>query len=522
MHLRTPVHRLKTPLNARWVALAIAVLLCPIALLASEPPEPLSPAVADALRLLDLWIDEQVAARELPGLSIGVVHGDELVWARGYGLADLESATPATPQTLYRIGSVTKLFTATAVMQLRDRGLLRLDDPVRRHLPWFEVTSDFAGEPEITLWHLLTHTSGLPREGAFPYWTTHQFPSREELIARLPSQRAIYPPGTHYKYSNLGMALLGEVVAAVSGQPYAEYLEQHVFAPLGMGSTTVRPDAEDHARMATAYFRRGAEAADGGRPVFEYYDTGAISPAANIVSSVEDLARFAALQFRDGTESVDEGTGDEGAGGGQILRASTLREMHRPQWIRDGWQSAIGLGFRVSREDGEIVVSHGGWVGGNRSHLLLVPAREIAVVVLTNADDANPGLFASRALATVGPALAAAAAASAPAGAPAGPSDWMRHADAYTGTYTDPWGWETEVMVLDGALVLYDHDYPPSDTPADGITRLEPVVGPGAPAHTFRLPDGETLRFQLDADGRVERLWKRSEYLLPAPPPQER
>lgn len=513
MRIRNRTELLHSPAITRCIALAIAVALCaPVS--AAETPLAERPPVTEALGVLDLWIAEQVDHRRLPGLSIGIVHGDELVWARGYGMADVESATPATPQTLYRLGSVTKLFTATAVMQLRDRGLLRLDDPVRRHLPWFSVESDFAGEPEITIRHLLTHTSGLPREGAFPYWTTHSFPDRAALIERLPSQRAVYPPGTRYKYSNLGMALLGEVVAAVSGELYDEYLERHVFAPLGMDGTSVRPDAGERDRLATAYFRYDGEEEGESREVFEYYDTGALAPAANIVSSVDDLARFAALQFADGTA----------AEGAQVLRASTLREMHRPHWIRDGWRSAIGLGFRVARaDDGEILVSHGGWVGGNRSHLLLRPADEIAVIVLTNADDASPSFFAHRAQETAGDAIAAAAAAeiatetaaeTAAAEGGDAPDGWKRRAAAYLGTYTDPWGWETEVIVLDGALALYDHDYPPSDRPADGVTRLEPTGEP----HTFRLPDGETLRFQLDTEGRVERLWKRYEYLLPATP----
>ena len=444
------------------------------------------PRVADSIRLLDLWIEEQRDYRHLPGLAIGVVHDRELVWARGYGTSDLESGAPVTPETVFRVGSITKLFTATAIMQLRDAGKLRLDDPVAAHLPWFQVKSTFTDEPEISVRQLLTHTSGLPREAAFPYWTTHDFPTREQIRQALPSQDAIFAPATTYKYSNLGMALLGEIVAEVSGEPWADYLRKHVFEPLGMSATSAAPGDELLARMTTGYLRR---AADGHRRIADYYDTGGLAPAANIVSSVADLARFAALQFS----------------GGTVLRASTLREMHRPHWMREDWSGGLGLGFRIARRGGKTVVSHGGWVAGHRSHLLLVPAEKIAVIALTNADDASPGQFSGAAYDVVGTAIAAATAPE-PEPKPVDPA-WQR----YLGVYADPWGWEYRVTILNDALVMYEHNYPPEDDPEDALTRLEPVA-----EHTFRMSDGELVVFELGADGKVERVRRRYDYIYPA------
>ena len=455
------------------------------------------PAVAGALAVLDLWIGETLAARDLPGLSIAVVHDQELVWAQGYGFADLAARTPATPATLYRLGSVTKLFTATAAMQLRDAGKLRLDDPVAHHLPWFAVESEFADAPAITIRHLLTHTSGLPREAAFPYWTDHVFPGRDDVIAALPGQRAVFAPESRIKYSNLGVALLGEVVAAASGEPYAAYLERHLFAPLGMASTTVAPTAEHHRRRATSYLRRMP---DGRRDAFDYYDTAALAPAANGVSSVLDLARFAMLQFRDPPAD----------GAAQVLAGSTLREMRRPHRLADDWQSGRGLGFAVRRRTGKTLAFHGGWIGGNRSHFLLAPDGEVAVIVAINADDGDPGDFAYAAYDLLGPAIAEAVAPPPePPGEKRADPAWRR----YLGTYADPWHWEVKVLIVDGELVLYEHDYPPADDPAEGLTRLEPVA-----EHTFRMPDGEPLVFELDAAGRVERIRRRHDYLYPVPP----
>ena len=126
------------------------------------------PEVADAIRVFDKWVEQHIAHRNAPGLSIAVVYDQEIVWAEGYGYSDLEENVPATPSTVYRIGSITKLFTSTAVLQLRDQGKLRLDDPVSLYLPWFSVRNPFPDAPEITIRQLLTHTAGLSREADFP------------------------------------------------------------------------------------------------------------------------------------------------------------------------------------------------------------------------------------------------------------------------------------------------------------------------------------------------------------------
>lgn len=450
------------------------------------------PAVADAVTLLDLWIQEQMEYNHLPALSIGVIYDQELIWARGYGFADFEKQTPVTPETIFRMGSITKLFTSVAVLQLRDDGKLRLDDPVKKYLPWFEVQSSFEGEPEITVRHLLTHTAGLPREAAFPYWTDHDFPTREEIRAALPSQSAVFPPATRYKYSNLGMALLGALVEEVSGEPLAQYLTENVLAPLGMTSTTLAPTEKHFQRMTKAFLRRTD---DGHRKVADYYETRGIAPAANLVSSVEDMARFAALQFR--------GDAPE-AGGAQILKGSTIREMHRPHWVYPSWTGGRGLGFAVSRRNGKTIVFHGGWVAGHRSHLLLVPDEKLAVVAMTNADDASPSMFAYQALDLLSGPIAQAVA----------PKPKEKRAEAawqrFLGEYTDPWGWEYKVMILGEELVLYEESYPPEDDPRDGLTALEPVS-----ENTFRMDDGELVVFETDDDGNVVRVKRRYDYIYP-------
>ncbi len=141
------------------------------------------------------------------------------MWARGFGRADVERGEAATADTLYRIGSITKLFTATAILLLRDAGRLGLDDPLTAHLPWFDMKASSPDSGPITIRHLLTHTAGLPREAAFPYFTDSRFPSIDEIRARLPTQERPLPTEDRWKYSNLGATLAGEVVAAAAGEP---------------------------------------------------------------------------------------------------------------------------------------------------------------------------------------------------------------------------------------------------------------------------------------------------------------
>ncbi len=477
----------------RWKpVLATALLLMSISVVArAEVNLQEQPEVADALTVLDMWIQQHVAYRGVPGLSIAVVFDQDIVWAKGYGYSDLENKIPATPSTIYRIGSITKLFTSTAILQLRDQGMLRLDDPVSLYLPWFHIRNPFPDAPEITIRHLLTHTSGLPREADFPYWTDHIFPTREELAGALPGQSAINPPETTYHYSNLGMSLLGEIVTKVSGQPWADYVQEKILQPLGMSSSSTAPGEELLRRLTTSHMLR---ASDGTRRVFDYYETGAIAPAGSIVSTVEDLSRFASLQFREGP-----------AGDAQILKGSTLREMQRVHWVYDSFTGGRGLGFAVTRRDGKNFVGHGGSIGGNVSNLLLVPSEKIAVIVAINADDGSPLTVANQAYDVVGPALLKATRLPEAAKPEADP-EWQR----YVGLYADPWGWEYEVLILGGDLVIYDYAYPPYDDASSGFSRLTPIEG-----STFRRPNNELLTFELDEDGNVVRIKRNNNYLFP-------
>ena len=451
------------------------------------------PEVVSAIRLYEAWVETQTAYRGLPGISLGVVYDQDLIWSRGIGLADRERKEAATPQTIYRIASITKLFTSTAILQLRDAGKLGLDDAVADHLPWFQMRQQHTDAPPITIRQLLTHTSGLPREAAFPYWTDCNFPTRDELIASLPEQETVFAPLTQWKYSNLALTLAGEIVAAVAQQPYPDYVDARILKPLWMESTSVVLRDAHLERLATPYGRRMP---DGTRTIRPFTDCQGISPAANMSSTVEDLARFASLQFRDGP-----------AWGAQILKGSSLREMHRVHWLNPDWKSGWGLGFVVRRREDRTLVEHGGSLPGYRTQVSICPDEKIAFIVLTNADDGEPSFYIEQAYTMIAPALRKATAP--PPSLVEAQPEWER----YVGKYCNPWD-DSDVLITNRGLTLIT---PTSPDPMSTVLHLSPEG-----EHTFRISGdngyssvGELVVFELGPDGAVERVKIGANYTYP-------
>jgi len=440
--------------------------------------------------MLSAWIEAQMAYRGQPGLSIAVVRDQKVVWLSGFGYANIEKSVEATPKTRYRIASITKLFTATSIMQLRDKGKLSLDDEVASHLPWFKLKRGYPEAPPIRVWHLLTHTSGLPREAPTPYWTDSNFPTRETVMRLISTQEAAAPTETLWKYSNLALTLAGEIVQEVSGTPYAEYVEGNILKPLGMRDTLVSPPEPGDPKLARGYGRR---LPDGSRGVAPYTDCKGITPAANMTTTAEDLAKFAMLQFRDGPE-----------GGKQILRGSTLREMHRPHWLQPDWREGFGIGFNLRRVGDRTYVGHGGAVQGFRTHVRISPEDKTAVVVLTNSDDGQPLNYAEKALQWLTHPLTH------------GEADASRSSDplrVYNGRFRDTWS-DMQMLTLNEGLYAVD---PSQLDPAPTMIKLAPNG-----EHTFKMyPEegggsyGENMIFEFDKRGKVVRVKRGENYTYP-------
>ena len=247
------------------------------------------PEVASNLALLDIWIRARMAYSGVPGTSVAIVHDQELLYANGFGYADTARQKPATADTIYRIASHSKLFTAIAVLQLRDQGKVRLDDPLTDYLPWFKPQDSYPHSPTITLRHLLTHTSGLPREAGSGYWRDFNFPTTAEVQQRMPNLGQKIPSETEWKYSNLALTLAGEVVAAAAGQTFAAYVQQNILDPLHMDSSSVVFPAAQADRLATGYGRRMPDLT---REALPFVDAKGMAAAAGLSSTVNDMARL--------------------------------------------------------------------------------------------------------------------------------------------------------------------------------------------------------------------------------------
>lgn len=442
--------------------------------------------VQGAQRLFTAWLEGQMLYRHLPGVAVGVVADQDLVWAAGFGFADTATKRPMTPQTKFRMASHSKLFTATAVMQLREDGKLRLDDPVSKHLPWFRVRRAADDDPEITIEELLTHSSGLPRE-AGSHWTTFDFPTTEELRGLMAERQAPFPPEVRWKYSNLAYSVAGLVIEAVSGQRWADYVQQHIYQPLGMTSSSVDVNVDG---LATGYGRLTPETTRATNP---FIDAKGMAAATGITSTVDDMARFASAQFRTGRR-----------GGANILSTGSLRQMHRIRMLESNWTQGNAIGFAVRRERDKVYVSHGGSYPGYQTQTMLYPEGKVAVIILTNADDANPGGIATQLMNTVGEAVAKAAAK--PESTPTlwDPS-WSHFAGLYRGR-----GGETQVIELNKRLVVISPNAPNLDNPI----RLEPI-GNGQFRYTAPTgggPVGEIVRF-VEENGRVVRMYTGDGYV---------
>ena len=441
------------------------------------------PRFEQAVDLFEVWLDAKMDYEKLPAVSVGLVHDQDLVWAKGYGYAHPEEGVEATPSTMYSICSISKLFTSIGVMQQRDAGKLRLDDAVSDVLPWYDLDESYEGGPPVRVEGILTHSSGLPRESAQPYWTgpDFPFPTRQEIIDGLSDQETLYPGERYFQYSNLGMALAGQIVEEASGMTYDDYIRAEILDPLGMSDTyTDIPEQHKGGRYATGYSRLKR---DGMRTESPFFQAHGIAPAAGFSSTVEDLARLASWQFR----LLENG-------GTEVLDVNTLREMHRVHWVDPDFDTMWGLGFAVGERDGDRTVGHGGSCPGFRTTFQLKPAKKLAGIAMISAQGASPDDVWSKMMSTVGAALESIQ--DDPGGGTARPASL----EEYEGLYESNWG-ETAILRWDDSLIAVGL---PSNDPMEAKTTLRRTGD-----DTFqRVRDdgelGEAYIFQRDDSGAIE------------------
>jgi CubicO group peptidase (beta-lactamase class C family) len=424
-------------------------------------PETLAGELSRAVRMAQ-------SERRLPSVSAAVARNGEIIWAETIGLAVVEPREEATGETQYRVGSITKTFTAAAILRLRDDGALALDDPVGKHLP---------GAPDAmpTIRRLLSHASGLQRELPGATWETLGFPTADEVVATIAEAEEVIEPGRHWHYSNLAFALLGQVVARRADMPYERFVERRFFRPLGLRRTTWTAESP----AARGYFVEPY--AENVRPEPDL-DLGGAASAGQLWSTAGDLCRW-------GSFLADPP--------GSILDPDTVEEMHAVQVMvdNDRWTSGWGLGLSLGRQGERIYAGHGGGMPGFLSGLAYVRKETIAAAALANGV-ADMQQVAIELAAMVADAF------------PAEPEPWepdARPTPPEIAALLGRWWSEGEETILTyrrGRLEARRADDPPDKEPSVFVQE-----GPDLFRASSGRERGEALRVERDDAGEAVRLY---------------
>jgi serine beta-lactamase-like protein LACTB len=342
----------------------------------AEPVIPASKKYEAVAERLTPFIEREVRAKKLPAVSIALVDDQSIVWARGFGFADPKAKVPATADTVYRVGSVSKLFTDLAVMQLVERGILDLDAPITKYLPDFKPSNPF--DKPITLRQMMAHRSGLVREPPIGNYFDPTDPSLAQMVQSLNKTKLVYEPETKTKYSNAAIATVGFVLERMQKQPFTRYLRRTLLEPLGMKHSSFEPDPALTKDLAAAvmwtYPGREFPA-----PTFEL----GMAPAGSMYTNVLDLGHFLSVLFAGGKGPH-----------GQIVKRETLEQMWTPQFAKkddkkEGPKEGFGLGFLLSDLDSHQSIGHGGAIYGFATQLQALPKEKLGVVVVASRDVAN-------------------------------------------------------------------------------------------------------------------------------------
>lgn len=439
----------------------------------------------DAVAYIDRWVAYRQRTLAVPGIAIAVAHRGRVVLSSAHGLADLERGIALTTDHVFRVASHSKMFTATAVMQLVEQGRLSLDERAGGRLPWLPAGPGQTGR--ATVRQLLSHSAGVIRDGDDGgFWQVDRdFPDAGELRELLVSTPLVLLPNERFKYSNFGYGLLGMLVEAVSGEPYNAHVRRNVVDRLGLRSTG--PELDDAAleRLATGYSGRhyGLE-----RLPFAHLDTGALSPATGFHSTAEDLCRFAAAHFM---------------GNEELLTDESKREMQHELWSVEGTPASYGLGLDVQKVGERRLVGHAGGFPGFITNTRFDPVEQLVVVALTNAAAGPAHDLVTGMVGLIDRAMRAAPADEATASG----------LDRFTGRF---WSYSgaTDVLRLGDQLLAVGPEGP---NPVDPVLELA-VEGPDelriTAAPGFASP-GERVRYTFAGDGSVEQVRLAGSTLYP-------
>jgi CubicO group peptidase (beta-lactamase class C family) len=361
--------------HKRLLALGMVVVLalCLIAPASAFAQGKASPAADPDFATIDSYIQKEMGELHIPGLALGIVHGDKLVHLESFGEAD-PSGRAVTPQTPFILASVSKSFSALAIIQLSEAGKVDLDAPVKRYVPWFRV-ADKAASNQITVRNLLNHTSGLPEDTAYKPMRSNDMgdDALEERVRALSEVQLNHRVGAAFEYTDANYDVLGLIVQRVAGKSYESYVQEHIFAPLDMShSFTNQADAQHHG-LAT-----GHRSWFGFPAPFEApYSRGAM-PSSYLISSAQDMTHYLIAQLNGGRYD-----------GASVLSPEGIAAMHRPA-VREGEKDIFyGMGWEARSLGSVPVVRHDGTNSNFYADMALEPEGRWGVVILTNFDSFN-------------------------------------------------------------------------------------------------------------------------------------
>src|SRR5438093_2708826 len=350
----------------------LSVLLCTSPLSAQQRSFPLEKRAA-----IEKAVANFMSANSIPGLSAAVVLEGDLRWSQGFGMADLENYSPATSSSLFRLGSISKPITATAVLQLWERGKLDLDAPVQKYCPAFQQKAS-----PITSRELLGHLGGIRHynrdgKGDIPEDSARHFASMEESLQIFAADPLVAKPGTKFNYSTYGYTLLGCVLEGAASQKYMDFVRENIFKPAGMVQTqaddffTIIPHRTRWYHKDKSEIVRNAGVLDSSYKI----------PGGGLISSADDMARFEAAMLAD-----------------KLVKRPARDLMWTPQKTPDGKSTGYALGWGISDKFGIHIVAHTGGQQGTSTAFVLVPERRAGVIVLANMDSVDSGNLADQIL----------------------------------------------------------------------------------------------------------------------------
>lgn len=315
-------------------------------------------------RHFERLLDHELGELPVPGLNAAIMVGDDVVWTYATGVAQFDPDVPLTPRHLHRIGSITKLFTAHAILLLRDDGRLDLDAPLRTYVPEFAPPRG----DRVTVRHVLCHGAGILSNGGEDVWGSGIFPGDQEFRAAIRGYHLVAAPLVHLKYSNAAYSMLGLVIQEVAGTTYEDFVTERLLRPLGMDDTVfaLRPEHRGrfaHGHVMPPYERRFERA--------PHQELKAFSACGMLASTAADVLKIARLQWN----------------GSPLLPPATRDEMHRPHLMDPsvtGWRMGYGLGWRLNRYGDRVYAGHGGAYIGNRCQIEISLADRVGVALFAN------------------------------------------------------------------------------------------------------------------------------------------